>query len=138
MVSVAVQYVIETAGEHKGDAWIMPTDVLPERYAVETGHDHVAEYNIEALRFLVDQLQCLFRVGSKDRLITEIAEELEENSPTSACAIAARTIAGIPGVPENQGVSQKDRPITSSSFAPMPDNDVALASSRVPSNASRP
>jgi hypothetical protein len=60
VVSVAVQHVTEAAGEHKGDAWKTPTDVLPERYAVETGHDHVAEYNIGALRFLVDQLQCFF------------------------------------------------------------------------------
>ena len=52
VVSVAVQHVTETAGEHKGDAWKTPTDVLPEPYAVETGHDHVAEYNIGALRFL--------------------------------------------------------------------------------------
>ena len=74
MVSVAVQDMTEAAGEHKGDAWKMPTDVLPERYAVETGHDHVAEYNIEALRFLVDQLQRLLRVGSKHRLIAEIAK----------------------------------------------------------------
>ena len=66
----------EAAGEHKGDVWKTPTDVLPERYAVETGHDHVAEYNIEALRFLVDQLQRLFRVGSKHRLVTEITKEL--------------------------------------------------------------
>ena len=35
-------------------------------------------------------------------------------------------IAGMPGVPENHGVSQKGRPITSSSFAPMPDNDAGI------------
>jgi hypothetical protein len=37
VVSVAVQHLIEAAGEHKGDVWKTPTNVLPERYAVETG-----------------------------------------------------------------------------------------------------
>lgn len=91
MVSVAVQHVTEAAGEHKGDARKTPTDILPERHAVETGHDHIAEYNIEAVRFLVYQSQRLFRVGSEYSLIAKIARSCEENSPTWALSSTTRT-----------------------------------------------
>ena len=49
---------------------------LAERYAVEPGHHHVAEHDVEALRFLLDQFQRLLRVESKHGLIAEIVQQL--------------------------------------------------------------
>ena len=46
--------------------------------------------------------------------------------------------SGMPGVPANQGVSQKDLPATSSRVAPILESEVEFASRSVPSGAMYP
>ena len=52
------------------------SDFLAKRYAINSGHHHIAKDDVEAMRFLLNELECLFRIGRKHGLIAKIEKKL--------------------------------------------------------------